>query len=98
MTLPDSDLAPITKTFNNLLNHAANNNGNIDGWFYQKMNSSLGKLSKNPAVAPIAGDIRTAMNEAMQRYASPEDVSALSQAMGQYKALKNMPVDAKGNI
>lgn len=99
--LPASDVGPIKTNLNDILENAANNGGALDGKFYQKLNSNLGALSKNPAVAPIAGDLQDAVNDALQRSADPTDIAALTTARQQYRVLKQIEpaVDpATGNI
>jgi hypothetical protein len=99
--VPSSELAPIRANIGDILDNAAANNGVLDGNFYQRVNSNLGVLSKNPQVGPVAGDIKDALTDALQRSASSDDVKALSKARQQYRALKQMEpaIDpATGNI
>lgn len=99
--LPASDVGPIKANINDILENATRNGGKLDGTFYQKLNSNLGALSKNPSTAPIAHDLQDAVNDALQRSADPKDVAALTTARQQYRALKQIEpaVDpATGNI
>lgn len=99
--LPASDVGPIKANINDILENATRNGGKLDGTFYQKLNSNLGALSKNPSTAPIAHDLQDAINDALQRSADPKDVAALTTARQQYRALKQIEpaVDpSTGNI
>lgn len=88
--LPDSDLGPIRAHMDNILQSAANNNGQIPGAVYQKINSQLGKLTKDPRYAPVVGDIKEALDDALQRSANPDDARALSTARQHYRAMKQI--------
>jgi len=99
--LPASDIGPITKNINDILENAAQNNGALDGTFVRKLNSNLGALSRNPSTAPIASDLQEAVNDAVHRYATPGDAELLNTARRQFRALKQIEpaVDpATGNI
>jgi hypothetical protein len=99
--IPDSDLGPIRTNLNNILRGAASNNGEIPGDLYQKVRSNLGALSKDPKVAPVAGEIQDAIHAAFVRSTAPEDQEALAEATRQYRAMKQIEgaVDpATGNI
>lgn len=98
--LPASDIAPLKANISDILENATQN-GHIDGQFYQKLNSNLTELSKNPSVAPLASDLRRTVNDALSRYANPDDVSLLAKTRGQYRAFKqiqNSVDNATGNI
>jgi hypothetical protein len=99
--LPASDIAPIRQNLNDILQNASENNGYLDGTFVQKLNANLGALSRNPATAPIASDLRDVVNDVIHRYATPGDAELLSTVRPQYRALKQIEpaIDpATGNI
>lgn len=99
--ITESDAGPVRTSLSNIVSGAAANDGVIPGTLYQKINSSLGALSKRPATAPLVEDIQEALHGALQRSAAPEDQAALAQARVQYRALKTIEpaVDrATGNI
>jgi hypothetical protein len=93
LELSDSQMAPINKQIDNILNKAAAGNGQIDGAAYQNIRSSLGRMTANqsdPATGHWAGQIQTAVDNAMQRSAAPEDLAHLVQARAQYRAMKQI--------
>lgn len=100
-------LNAIQGQINKIQDVAAANGGVIPGDVYQNIiarKSGLSDLQQHGQgiVRDIAGDIRDALDGALQRSASPEDVAALQQARTQYKALKTvepltMRSDALGN-
>lgn len=98
-TLPTSDHGPIKQNIQDLLDNV-DKDDYLNGDFYQKMQSRLGKLSKNPTTAPVAGDMLDAVNSAMHRSAAPGDAEALADAMTKYRAFKQIlpAVDENGNI
>lgn len=89
-TLPSSSASPLTRNIDDIVENAAANDGVLDGTFYQKLRSNLSALRSNPDTAPLAGDLQSAVDEAFQRSASPEDASALAGARQQYRALKQI--------
>lgn len=99
--LPESNMGPIRKNLSDILTNASQNGGYLDGTFYQKLNRNLSALSAKPETAPVAGDIREAVNDALDRSANPDDVAELRMARSQYRALKQIEpaIDpATGNV
>jgi hypothetical protein len=99
--LQQSEMGPLQTNIDDIVANAKENGGALDGTFVQKLNSALGDLSADPKVAPLAGQLREAVQDATARAASPEDVAALAEARQQYRALKQIEnaVDpATGNI
>ena len=88
--LSPNDLAPVKQHLNNIVQAAADNNGEIPGAVYQKMRSQLGSLSKDPRYAPVVGDIQESLDDAFQRSTSPEDQQTLATARRQYRAMKQI--------
>lgn len=87
---------------------AANNNGTIPGNVYvnlTKRGESLDLLqgSRSTTSGQLGGQIRDALDDGLQRSASPADTAALQQARTQYKALKTVEpltlrADAAGGV
>jgi hypothetical protein len=100
-TLQASKQAPLQANIDDIMANAKANGGKLDGQFVQRLNSTLGDLSGDPELAPLAGQLREAVASATGRGASPEDQAALTLARQQYRALKQIEpaVDpATGNI
>ena len=99
----------ISRQVDNVLGKAADGNGVITGDAYQALTAKGGVIdnamsSNDPGVQNFAGQIRTALDAAMQRSAPPELAQQLSDARLQYKNLMTIaPLAAKaqgadGNI
>ena len=93
--LDTGPLNAIRGQINKIQDVAAANNGTIPGDVYQNIianRSGLSDLQKHGQgiVRDIGGDLRGALDDALQRSATPEDVAALQQARTQYKALKTV--------
>lgn len=74
---------------------AAQNGGAIPGNVYvnlTKRGESLDRLqgSRSTTAGQLGGDIRDALDQALQRAATPEDAAALREARTQYKAMKTV--------
>ena len=89
MTLSGAEAAPVKAQIDNIINKASAN-GSIDGSAYQAIRSSLDRLSKNPSqsMADFARDIRSGLDDALERQASPQDLASLQTARQQYRAMK----------
>lgn len=70
----------------------ASTTGKIDGKAYQNIRDALGRLSGSgsPGVKHWAGQLRGALDDALQRSASPADVTALKQARIQWRNLEGI--------
>jgi hypothetical protein len=89
-TLTADDMGPFKANLNNIVESAANNNGVIPGRVYQKLQSNIGALSKNPKYAPVMHEVGEALDDALQRSAGSDDQSALATARKQYRAMKQI--------
>ena len=76
---------------------AKNNNGTIPGNVYVNLTKRGESLDQNTPRQPqhatsgqLGGQIRDALDDGLQRSASPADAAALQQARTQYKALKTV--------
>jgi hypothetical protein len=95
LELSAADAAPIRAQLDNIIDIAARNNGQLSGSAYQNIRSSLNRMSMggNQQVGYFARDIRSSLDDALQRQASPQDLNALTTARQQYRALQQI---AKG--
>lgn len=64
----------------------------IEGKAIQNMRSSLGRLTMNQdgSIRHFAGELQSALDDALQRSAKGQDYAALTQARRQYRALKQI--------
>lgn len=96
-----AEYAPIHAQIDNIISKAAANNGSIDGQAYANIKTSLDRMSGSTvsATGAAARDLRSSLDDALQRSASPQDLQALTQARAQYRALKQIEpaVDAKSD-
>lgn len=90
--LSEAQMRPINAQINTILDKAADNGGAIDGKAYQNIKTSLDRISQgsDQAVGHWARQVRTALDNGLQRSVSPEDLSALTQARSQYRAMKQI--------
>lgn len=91
--LSATDAAPIRAQIDNAIDKAAGNDGKIDGKAYQNIRSSLGRLAqgnRNGSVSHFAVEIRGALDDALQRSVSPDDLDTLMRARTQYRAMKQV--------
>jgi hypothetical protein len=85
-----------------IVNRAAANGGSLPGNVYKSLiqrNSPLDSLanSSDGAIAMRAGQIKSALQDAMERSAAPDDAAAYSRARFQYKNMKTIePLVTKG--
>ena len=89
--LSAADAAPIKAQIENVIDKAASNGGNLDGKAYQNIRSSLGRLSTNSpngSIRHFAGELRSGLDDALQRSVSPQDLDSLTNARRQYRAMK----------
>lgn len=104
--LPDNEVAPLLRQVQSIGD--AVNNGELSGASYQALTRKGAPLdramsSADPNVAHYAGQIRDALDDALEASASPSDVDALRQARFQYKNLMTVAklapkADANGVI
>lgn len=95
--LDASSLAPIEKQIRNLADKGAS--GVIDGRAAQNARTSLGRLSisANPSTKYVAGRIREALDEALERSApTKQDAARVQAARDKYRAMKQIE-DAVAN-
>lgn len=92
--LPAQEIKPI---YNQLMSIAqtADKNGVISGDSYQALTRKGAPLdrainSSDPNVRFYAGQIKDALQDAMERYASPRDARQLREARSQWKSLKTV--------
>lgn len=99
--LPASDVVPIRTNISDILENAVRNGGSMDGTFIQKLQSNLKALSARPETAPIASDLKEAMDSAVARHATPGDQEAMLELQRQFRAMKqieNATDGTTGNI
>jgi hypothetical protein len=93
-TLPDSEQKPISTQINNILNGFKDGQEMPGDYAHNliKKGSPLDRVMKSsdPNVAHYAGQIREALNDAMQANAPPEIAQQLAQTNAQYKAMKTI--------
>lgn len=73
--------------------------GQIDGKAYQNLRSSLGRVSQQPgALGHWATELRSTIDDALQRSASSQDLTDLKNARLQYRRMKQIEgaVDTEG--
>lgn len=102
-TVAASEHGPINENIQDILRSAQANGGSIPGPVYQKLRSTLQSLSANPQLNPVAGDLREALDDALNRSVRiPEDMDALQDARLQYRNMKTIESaiskDNEGNI
>lgn len=90
--LSDAQMKPVNSQINTILDKAAEGNGQIDGKAYQNIKSTLDRISMggDQATGHWARQVRTALDNALQRSASPEDLESLMTARKQYRGLKQI--------
>lgn len=88
--LPKEAADTLNANIDDIVSHAASNGGNLDGTYYQKLNTRLGKMSSDPKLAPVIQDLREHVTDAMERHADPKDVADLQQSRQQYRVLKQI--------
>lgn len=88
--LPKDAADTLNANIDDIVSHAASNGGNLDGTYYQKLNTRLGKLSSDPRLAPLVDDLKEHVNDTMERHADPKDVQDLQQARREYRVLKQI--------
>ncbi|AHX16143.1 hypothetical protein CH75_04960 [Dyella jiangningensis] len=99
-TITDQELGLVNKQIDNVLNGFKDGQDMPGEYAHNliKKGSPLDRLmnSTNPNVAHIVGDIRSALNDAMQRSAPDQVAKELAQTNAQYKAMKTIePLVAK---
>lgn len=102
LTLPDSELKPLTAQMDNIRGLIAKGNGTISGDSYQALTRSkapldLAESSADPNVRHFASKIRDALDDAFVRSASPADQAALTQAKYQYRVMRTVDPLAAGS-
>lgn len=89
-TVPESDRAPLLRNIEDIREAAGGPNGHIGAQLYQQVQRNLDTLRANPALTSAAEDVQEALNDAVNRYASPQDQALLTQARNQYRVLKQV--------
>lgn len=101
-TLGAGDQGPIKQHLADILSNAASNGGTLQGEYLKTAARDLGELSKNPTYSKIAGDLHEALRDATTRYAAPADVTAMTTARQQYRAMKQIEggivKDSEGDV
>lgn len=99
--LPESELRPLANQMNNIA-QLIDDGGNLSGQAYQNLTKKGAPLdraihSQDPNVAHYAGRIREAIDDAMQRSATPENAQRLRDARYQYKNMMTVaPLVVRG--
>lgn len=88
------EMSPITRQLQNIVGKVQPG-GVITGSAYQALTRKgtpldLAIQSRNPNISQFATQIRGALDDALQRSASPDDLTALQQARTQWKALRTV--------
>lgn len=86
----ESERAPLQQNLKDMMEAAAQNDGTIPGAMVRQIKTNLSELQRNPALADVAGDAQEALQEAVARSSSPEDLAAYSTLRRQYRALKQI--------
>lgn len=100
-TLTDAEVKPLSNQFDAIVGKFQQGGNSIDGATYQALTRKGAPLdramqSDNPNVRFAAGQMRDALDEALQRSAPADALADLQQARSQYKALKTVePLAAK---
>lgn len=89
------ELVPLNRQIQNVINTVDRSTNTISGQSYQALTRKGTPLdrvmnSSNPNVAYYGGQIRDALDDAMQRSAPPDLAARLSAARRQYKAMKTV--------
>ena len=94
-TLPASEQIPVNAQLTNILQSAANNDGAISGQMYQTLTRKGAPLDRamqaaDPNVRYYAGQVRSALDDALQSSAAPEQLDQLKAARSQWRAMKTV--------
>ena len=91
LMVQESEAAPLYRQMHDILEAASKNDGSLGGHVFQKANTNLSKLAaNNPALSPLAQELRGIIRTHVAKYASEEDVDALRIAQQQYRVLKQI--------
>lgn len=93
-SLAEQETKPLSNQMNNILSKL-NEDGTIDGKAYQALTRkdsplSVATSSANPNIRYYAGQIRNALDDALEASSSPEDLNILKQARLGYKNMKTV--------
>lgn len=93
------ELRPINKIFDSILDAVDPNTRTIDGSAYQTLtrsNTPFGKAlaNPNPNISSVAGEIKDALDDALGRSASPNDLQTFQDAKSQWRNLRTI----EGNV
>jgi hypothetical protein len=96
------ELNPINNIFDSILNAVDPNTRTIDGKAYQTLtraNTPFGKAlsSANPNIKSVAGEIKDALDDALGRSASPQDLQTFQAAKGQWRNLRTIESNVASN-
>lgn len=90
-TLPDSEASTVSKWINGALNKFQGDN--MPGKAYQAFRTDVllpAQKSSDPFLSKAAGDVRDALDSALQRSLGGSDAAAINTARSQYKNLKTI--------
>lgn len=102
--LDDAQFGVVRRQLDTLLDKATMNVDQIDGKAYQNFKTGLDRISQgqDQSKGYFARQIREALDDALERSASPEDVAALRMARTMYRRLKQIEgavaTDESGHI
>jgi hypothetical protein len=93
--LPASEQKHIVSQITNILEAASDGDGAISGKTYQALTAKGSPLDRamqsgDPNVRYYSGQIRNALDDALERYTPPELQGRLTQARSQWKAMKTL--------
>lgn len=74
------DTNQITRTIDDILDHAKQNGGKIDGRFYNTIRGDIAALESERGIAPVARELRETLDNAFQQAAKPGDAKRLQDA------------------
>lgn len=93
--LPENELAPIQKQMGAIIDKIDGSNNSISGETYQALTRKGGGLDKalsssNPNIRYYSGQVRDALDDALEQSASPDDLKALKTARLQWKNMRTV--------
>lgn len=82
------DTNQITRTVDDLLSHAKQNGGKIDGNYFNTIRSDIAALESEKGVAPVARQLRELLDNAFTQAAKPGDAKRLVEARRMWRNMR----------
>lgn len=82
------DANQITRTVDDILAHVQQNGGRLDGRYYNTVRGDIAALEAERGVAPVARDLREALDNAFQQAAGKTNGGRIQEARRQWRNLK----------